>query len=323
MHKILLFMIFIIVAPLSSYGMIPFAGMIEKKDEQPDCPICFEPLQMPATLKCNHAFCNPCLTKWAIQKTDCPMCRKTFNLKDYHQPPTRCDYMRHYSAQFLRGLALGSIMRRSGYASFRHEVPTGFFIGLGYYTNRYTRSLRDKIRIGIPIGFGHKYNIYPTDLAIQYYIYRIAGKQSPQPQMAIYDFQSACFSTLLEYGIAKKIDTPLAPLMNLFDDPLKAQFPAITRYIDRCADRINEHVQIHVDGAERGSFGFGNGKELLRKLTNVSSLSYVAGFFSGLFGPLIPTLLRSSTEYITPYVKEGFSKSYQLLAAYIATMRKP
>ena len=310
MHKISLFMIFIIVAPLSSYGMI------EKKDEQPDCPICLSPPQMPTTLPCNHVFCNPCLTDWALQKTECPTCRTTFALKDYHQPPTHRDYMRHYSAQFLRGLALGNSVHANlfEYKSPYDQTIEGI-LGLGSELNYRIRLMRLVTDINIPV-FGLTHRISPTNLVAQYYVRRLTETPCQQPQQIIYSFQAACLSALLHHGIAKNLDTPLAPLIDRFDDPLKTKFPAITRCIDRCADCIHERSNI-------SHSNINHAKEFIKKLTNVSSLSCFAGFFSGLFCPLIPTLLRSSTEYITPYVKEGFSKSYQLLAAYIATMRKP
>jgi hypothetical protein len=52
------------------------------------CNICFEE-EIPNNRKnlltnCNHSFCKKCLENWFLHKTNCPVCRHEFELKDIY-----------------------------------------------------------------------------------------------------------------------------------------------------------------------------------------------------------------------------------------------
>ena len=56
------------------------------------CNICFEEeietdreMILTNCSPCNHGFCHNCLSEWFIQNTNCPICRKEFQLKDIYQ----------------------------------------------------------------------------------------------------------------------------------------------------------------------------------------------------------------------------------------------
>jgi hypothetical protein len=54
------------------------------KPPQPiECPICFESIHQYARLKCSHAFCAPCISKWAANRASCPVCRVPIRFSDY------------------------------------------------------------------------------------------------------------------------------------------------------------------------------------------------------------------------------------------------
>jgi hypothetical protein len=40
-----------------------------------DCPVCFDRLYVPVTLKCNHVFCEHCIYEWLDKEKTCPVCR--------------------------------------------------------------------------------------------------------------------------------------------------------------------------------------------------------------------------------------------------------
>lgn len=46
---------------------------IESNDR---CPICFEILQSPVSLPCDHVFCRQCIVAWIETETTCPICRQ-------------------------------------------------------------------------------------------------------------------------------------------------------------------------------------------------------------------------------------------------------
>lgn len=47
------------------------------------CGVCYELLILPTTLRCGHNFCRPCLANWylASKKTECPVCRQSYQEK--------------------------------------------------------------------------------------------------------------------------------------------------------------------------------------------------------------------------------------------------
>ena len=52
--------------------------------EEPDCPICHEPVTAPHVLDCAHTFCTGCIVSWfrcEQSNGKCPLCRES-------QPPT-------------------------------------------------------------------------------------------------------------------------------------------------------------------------------------------------------------------------------------------
>ncbi|GIY95207.1 hypothetical protein CEXT_671821 [Caerostris extrusa] len=49
-------------------------------DEEECCAICLEPLRNVAgTSSCSHTFCLPCLTVYAEEKRECPICLLEFD----------------------------------------------------------------------------------------------------------------------------------------------------------------------------------------------------------------------------------------------------
>ena len=40
-----------------------------------ECSICFENIKDKTTLKCDHSFCNLCISKWIEKSNSCPCCR--------------------------------------------------------------------------------------------------------------------------------------------------------------------------------------------------------------------------------------------------------
>jgi hypothetical protein len=45
------------------------------------CPICQDMCTAPdavSTIPCNHQFCEPCITRWLMQSTSCPICKHAF-----------------------------------------------------------------------------------------------------------------------------------------------------------------------------------------------------------------------------------------------------
>jgi hypothetical protein len=40
-----------------------------------DCPICYETPRKPVTLRCQHIFCEVCITEWLDREKTCPICR--------------------------------------------------------------------------------------------------------------------------------------------------------------------------------------------------------------------------------------------------------
>lgn len=46
---------------------------IEQADRE--CPLCFNEVDVPATLPCAHRFCGQCIYGWLLQRPTCPMCR--------------------------------------------------------------------------------------------------------------------------------------------------------------------------------------------------------------------------------------------------------
>ena len=40
-----------------------------------DCPVCFDRVYMPVTLKCGHIFCEHCIYEWLDKEKTCPVCR--------------------------------------------------------------------------------------------------------------------------------------------------------------------------------------------------------------------------------------------------------
>lgn len=48
-------------------------------DEVPEyllCPVCREPLHVPACGPCGHCFCKECLEECLVQNPSCPLCRR-------------------------------------------------------------------------------------------------------------------------------------------------------------------------------------------------------------------------------------------------------
>ena len=39
------------------------------------CPICFEAMGEPSTLKCYHSYCIQCISEHLKSKNNCPMCK--------------------------------------------------------------------------------------------------------------------------------------------------------------------------------------------------------------------------------------------------------
>ena len=52
-------------------------------DDTNNCIICFEPLNNHlCKLQCNHIYHIKCITTWEEKKSSCPICRKTFDMKN-------------------------------------------------------------------------------------------------------------------------------------------------------------------------------------------------------------------------------------------------
>ena len=65
--------------PLEGFNMINFIEKFSGKLVD-NCPICLNRCLLPTkTNKCNHVYCNKCITKWMKTKKKCPMCRRTFD----------------------------------------------------------------------------------------------------------------------------------------------------------------------------------------------------------------------------------------------------
>ena len=40
-----------------------------------DCTICQDRLSDPVILRCNHIFCEDCVSEWLDRESTCPLCR--------------------------------------------------------------------------------------------------------------------------------------------------------------------------------------------------------------------------------------------------------
>ena len=67
---------------------LPFSPIDDKKivtSDDLECSICFETIcrKTGGHLMCGHYFHNRCISKWFMDTTTCPMCRKEDNPKEY------------------------------------------------------------------------------------------------------------------------------------------------------------------------------------------------------------------------------------------------
>lgn len=54
-----------------------YCNVHKPKEQFEECSICYNPMQCKISLRCEHAFCLPCLQNW--ENSTCPMCRKKTN----------------------------------------------------------------------------------------------------------------------------------------------------------------------------------------------------------------------------------------------------
>lgn len=60
-------------------------GVLQKVEEQLNCPICFDAYTDPKQLQCNHIYCKGCLVKLVLrdhQGLTCPNCRQVTPVPD-------------------------------------------------------------------------------------------------------------------------------------------------------------------------------------------------------------------------------------------------
>ena len=61
----------------------------EEIDALKECQLCFEPYdhdsRIPSVAKCTHVFCKDCLTKHTHSNSGCPMCRKSYTIRDVRE----------------------------------------------------------------------------------------------------------------------------------------------------------------------------------------------------------------------------------------------
>ena len=61
----------------------------EEVDTMKECQLCFEPYDQekhkPSVAKCNHVFCKDCLKKHNHSNNGCPMCRKSYTIRDVRE----------------------------------------------------------------------------------------------------------------------------------------------------------------------------------------------------------------------------------------------
>ena len=75
-----------------------------------DCPICSEPMGFGTGLaktrayQCGHAFCAPCVRKWAWRNDTCPLCRAG----RYYSPTVA--WLRQYAFHFIDYYAKFSVL---------------------------------------------------------------------------------------------------------------------------------------------------------------------------------------------------------------------
>jgi len=50
--------------------------------QRPECTICFDTIQIPWRLPCEHVYCYSCIAEWARRSNTCPCCRT----KIYDEP---------------------------------------------------------------------------------------------------------------------------------------------------------------------------------------------------------------------------------------------
>ncbi|CAM9461546.1 unnamed protein product, partial [Hapterophycus canaliculatus] len=41
----------------------------------PDCSICYDQMDRPLLLPCDHLFCGECVAEWLERERTCPLCR--------------------------------------------------------------------------------------------------------------------------------------------------------------------------------------------------------------------------------------------------------
>tara|TARA_B100000745_G_scaffold294334_1_gene237218 strand:+ start:1984 stop:2403 length:420 start_codon:yes stop_codon:yes gene_type:complete len=71
------------------------------------CPICFQNIKKIKKLECSHEFCYYCILEW-YEKSNlrplCPICRKIFNFKNYHNYNTRLNYYKKNKDKIITDL---------------------------------------------------------------------------------------------------------------------------------------------------------------------------------------------------------------------------